>query len=110
VLQENIIRTFRTLRKFGFVIKVDPVAMTHSLGNRQLCAVQAAAALLYNVDVEAFDEGGNWAVVKNYVLENGFARIREGERRVHGFGLIGAAAINAALELAALILENTQAN
>lgn len=109
MFDKDVIRTIRTLRKYGFPLGLDPAIANSDASAKQLYAAQAAASLLYNVDIAAFDAGGNWEGVKQYVLKNGLRTMTEHEGMQLGLDAIRVATVNVALKTALGILELAQA-
>ncbi|CAB3754918.1 hypothetical protein LMG29542_02489 [Paraburkholderia humisilvae] len=81
-----------------------------SPSERQLNAVQAAASVLFNVDVEAFGKGGIWAPVGKHVMSKGLREMYKVEAVELGLTTaVELASVNIVIAFAVELLEFVEA-
>lgn len=109
--QEDVLMVIHRLREHGFTLRLSSAIAGKSIDERERNAARAAAALLYNVDADAFSGGQSWALINHHIATAGLARtiISLSEGRLNGLSAFEATAVTAALHLAAIILENSGA-
>jgi len=109
MLSINVIEALQRMRKYGFELRITQSIAAASPADRKLYAVQAAASVLYNVDIEQFDEGGTWGSVGRHVKANGLREVREADAKELGLNAVEVAAVNEAIWFACTLLEHAEA-
>lgn len=111
MIADNIPEALRRMRRYGFELRITSSTAAASRNERQKYAVQASASVLYNVGVEAFEDGGNWEPVARHVMENGLREMHKVDARELdlNLGVVELAAVNAAIAFASELLELAEA-
>lgn len=110
MVADNVIEALRRMRKYGFQIRVAPSIAGASQGERTYYAVQAAAAVLYNVEPNAFHDGGTWEPVRKHVQDNGLRSLGKPDGERLQMNDVQFASVNAAISFACELLEHAEAN
>ncbi|RKR31697.1 hypothetical protein [Paraburkholderia sp. BL17N1] len=107
----NVIEALRRMRNYGFELRVAASVAAAPPSKRNLFAIEAAASVLYNVDVDAFGEGGNWEPVGRHVQRIGLREMSKVDAAELALNVneVAVAAVNAAIAFAAEILELAEA-
>lgn len=107
--KEDITETISRLRKYGFQLRLAQSIAESSPLDRQRYALQAAAALLFNVAVDAFKEEGNWESIDKHVAKIGLTSLTDKEGKRLGLNPIELASVNEAIAFGKVILEQAEA-
>lgn len=105
----NVTEALRRMRKYGFELRITQSIAAASPIERQLHAVQAAASVLYNIDIDQFNVGGNWEPVARHVTANGLREMYKVEASEVGLTAVQIAAVNEAISFASMLLEHAEA-
>lgn len=100
-----LIEGLRRLRRFGFQIRIADSIKDTSYEDLKVYALEGAATVMFNVDVNAFSEGGTWHRVVKHVRQNGLEPIMGHMPERLGMTALESTAANQAIEFATLLLE-----
>lgn len=100
-----LVEGLRRLRRFGFQIRIAESLKGSSQEDLKVYALEGAATVMFNLDVNAFSEGGTWHRIVKHVRQNGLEPIigRMPERLA--LTPLESTSANLAIEFATLLLE-----